>query len=267
VRHSYQHPVETYEINVMGTVNILEAIRQTQTVQAALIITSDKCYKNDDRIRGYLESDAMGGHDPYSSSKGCAELITAAYCKSFFAKKQSSDSTIHIGSARAGNVIGGGDWSADRLIPDIIRATIDEKPLIIRNPNAVRPWQHVLEPLNGYLGLIENLWEHGLQFEGGWNFGPIDDNCKPVGWILKVINKLWDGGIQWEMDTADNPHEDSFLKVDSTKARKLLGWSTKLSLREALAWVMEWYQGYMKKQNMRRLSEEQIQRYEELNQQ
>lgn len=266
VRYSYRHPLETYETNVMGTINVLEAIRQTQTVRAALIITSDKCYKNDERALGYRESDAMGGHDPYSSSKGCAELVTAAYCNSFLSKKESSEPAISIASARAGNVIGGGDWSADRLIPDIVRAVINNKTLVIRNPNAIRPWQHVLEPLNGYLVLIENLWTQGSQFEGGWNFGPIDDDCKPVDWILKTLNHLWEGGIQWELDTAENPPEASFLKVDSSKARNLLGWSTKLSVDKALAWAVEWYQGYQNQKNMRQLSEEQIQRYEELNQ-
>ncbi len=265
VRYSYQHPLETYETNVMGTLNVLEAIRQTRTVRAALIITSDKCYKNDERARGYRETDAMGGNDPYSSSKGCAELVTTTYCKSFFSKKEPSEPTISVASARAGNVIGGGDWGADRLIPDIIRAVMNDKPLVIRNPGAVRPWQHVLEPLNGYLGLIENLWTQGSQFEGGWNFGPIDDDCKPVDWILKALNNLWDGGIQWELDTVENPPEAFLLKVDSSKARSLLEWSTKLSVNKALAWVVEWYQGYLNQQNMRRLSEEQIQRYEELN--
>ncbi len=267
VRYSYQHPLETFDTNMMGTLNVLEAIRQTQTVRAALIITSDKCYKNDQRLRGYRESDAMGGNDPYSSSKGCAELVTAAYCKSFFTKtkNESSESTISIASARAGNVIGGGDWGADRLIPDIIKALINDKPVVIRNPNAVRPWQHVLEPLNGYLKLIENLWKHGSSFEGGWNFGPIDDDCKPVDWILKALNNQWKNGIQWELDRSENPHEASFLKVDSTKARNLLGWSTKLSVSKAVAWVVEWYRGYLNQQNMRRLSKEQIQRYEELN--
>jgi CDP-glucose 4,6-dehydratase len=261
VRYSYQHPLETFETNVMGTLNVLEAIRQTQKVRTALIITSDKCYKNDERTQGYRESDAMGGNDPYSSSKGCAELITATYCNSFF----SGTETSSIASARAGNVIGGGDWSADRLIPDIARSVINNNPLVIRNPNAVRPWQHVLEPLNGYLDLIENLWTQGSQFEGGWNFGPMDDDCKSVVWILKAMNNLWEGGIQWELNTAKNLPEASFLKVDSSKARNLLGWSTKLSVNQALNWTVEWYQGYLNQQNMRQLSINQIQRYENIN--
>lgn len=265
VRYSYQHPLETYETNIMGTLNVLEAVRQTQTIRAVLIITSDKCYQNKEWIWGYRETEAMGGNDPYSSSKGCAELVTTAYRKSFFSKKEPSEPSIGVASARAGNVIGGGDWSADRLIPDIIKAVMTNKAVVIRNPNAVRPWQHVLEPLNGYLVLIENLWKQGSQFEGGWNFGPNDDDCKPVGWILIALNKLWDGGIQWESDTVENPHEDVLLKVDSSKARNLLGWSSKLSVRKALRWSAEWYQGYLRQQNMRRLSEEQIQRYEELN--
>lgn len=265
VRYSYQHPLETYETNVMGTLNVLEAIRQTRTVRAALIITSDKCYQNREWVWGYRENDAMGGNDPYSSSKGCAELVTNAYRKSFFSKSEKSEPRVYVASARAGNVIGGGDWGEDRLIPDIMKAVINNKSVVIRNPNAVRPWQHVLEPLNGYLGLIENLWKQGSQFEGGWNFGPIDDDCKPVGWILKALNNLWDGGIQWELDTVENPYEASYLKVDSSKSSNLLGWSTKLPVSKALAWVVEWYQDYLRQQNMRRLSEEQIQRYEELN--
>lgn len=265
VRYSYQNPLETYETNVMGTLNVLEAIRQTQLIRAALIITSDKCYQKMERIGGYRETDAMGGNDPYASSKGCAELVTAAYGRSFFSENDPEEPTISVASARAGNVIGGGDWGADRLIPDIIRAVMNDRPLIIRNPSAVRPWQHVLEPLDGYLSLIENLWKHGSQFEGGWNFGPIDDDCKPVDWILKTLNNLWGGGIHWTLDTAENPHEDALLKVDSTKARNMLGWSTKLSVSKALAWVADWYQGYLSQQNMRQLSEEQIQRYEVIN--
>jgi len=267
VRYSYQHPLETYETNVMGTLNVLEAVRQTPTIRAALIITSDKCYQNREWIWGYRENEAMGGNDPYSSSKGCAELITTAYRKSFLSKKESSEPNISVASARAGNVIGGGDWSADRLIPDVIKAVTANKAVVIRNPNAVRPWQHVLEPLNGYLVLIENLWKQGAQFEGAWNFGPNDDDCKPVGWILEALNKLWEGGIQWESNTVENPHEDILLKVDSSKARNFLGWSSKLSVGKALRWSAEWYQGYLCQQNMRRLSEEQIQRYEELNKQ
>jgi len=265
VRYSYQHPVETYQTNVMGTLNVLEAIRKTQTVRVALIITSDKCYRNDGRARGYHESDAMGGRDPYSSSKGCAELITDTYWKSFFSKQVFSELVIRIASARAGNVIGGGDWGADRLIPDMVRAVMSKKTLIIRNPHAIRPWQFVLEPLNGYLDLIENLWTKGSQFKGGWNFGPVSDDCKTVDWILEAMNSLWEGGIQWELDTAENPSEASFLKVDSSKARKLLGWSTKLSVSQALAWAVEWYQEYLNQQDMRRFSMEQIQRYEKLN--
>lgn len=265
VRYSYQHPLETYETNVMGTLNVLEAARRTKTVRASLIITSDKCYQKKERAEGYRESDAMGGNDPYASSKGCAELVTAAYRKSFLSKNDPSLPTIHVASARAGNVVGGGDWGADRLIPDIIRAVVNHQSLVIRNPKAVRPWQHVLDPLNGYLTLIENLWKHGLPFEGGWNFGPVDDDCKPVDWILETLNKLWDGGIQWELDRADNPPEDAFLKVDSTKARDVLGWSTKLSVDNALAWVVDWYQGYLNQAHMRQLSEQQIERYEALN--
>ena len=264
VRYSYQHPLETYETNVMGTLNVLDAVRQTQTVRTALIITSDKCYRKKDRAGGYRESDAMGGNDPYASSKGCAELVTTAYRKSFLSKNDISLPAVRVASARAGNVIGGGDWGADRLIPDVIRAVSSDRPLVIRNPKAVRPWQHVLEPLDGYLTLVENLWNHGSQFEGGWNFGPADEDCKTVDWILETLNKLWDGGIQWELDQVENPPEDAYLKVDSTKARNALGWSTKLSVDQALSWVVDWYRGYLNQKNIRQLSEQQIRNYEKL---
>ena len=262
VRYSYRHPIETYETNVMGTLNVLEAVRLTNIVKVVLIVTSDKCYENKEWVWGYRENEPMGGHDPYSSSKGCAELVTQAYRKSFFSKKEQSDFSTAVASSRAGNVIGGGDWGQDRLIPDIMRAVMNDKPVVIRNPNATRPWQHVLEPLNGYLDLVEKLWQHGSEFEGGWNFGPNDDDSKPVRWILTELNRFWDGDIRYEFDVAENPHEASFLRVDSSKAKRLLGWSSKLSTNEALSWVVEWYQGYLNGSNMRELSKDQILRYE-----
>jgi CDP-glucose 4,6-dehydratase len=264
VRYSYRHPHETYDTNVMGTVNVLEAVRQTKSARTVLIITSDKCYQNKEWAWGYRETEPMGGHDPYSSSKACAELITAAYRQSFFGRENQSDDEVFLASARAGNVIGGGDWGADRLIPDVIRAVMNNSDVVIRNPNAIRPWQFVLEPLNGYLSLIENLWEHGNQFADGWNFGPPDHDCKPVSWILNKLNMVWDGDIPWELDRLENPHEASFLKLDSSKARSLLRWSSKLDVAEAISWVAEWYQGYFDGLPMRELSCKQISQYEKL---
>lgn len=264
VRYSYDNPVETYSTNVMGTVNILEAVRQTDSVRVALIITSDKCYENKEWIWGYRENDSMGGHDPYSSSKGCAELVTSAYRSSYFSNTAYPSHGVAVASARAGNVVGGGDWGEDRLLPDIMRAIMKRRPVVIRNPNAVRPWQHVLEPLNGYLCLMEYLWKHGTKFAEGWNFGPNDDDCKPVSWIVTNLNRLWDGDVRWELDSKKNPHESMYLKLDCCKTKRLLGCSPKLNLMTALEWIVEWYQGYSQNKNMRELSECQISRYENM---
>jgi CDP-glucose 4,6-dehydratase len=204
----------------------------------------------------------MGGHDPYSSSKGCAELVTSAYRSSYFSKENDQTHSVALASARAGNVIGGGDWAGDRLIPDIVQAVMENRSVAIRNPNATRPWQHVLEPLEGYLSLAEKLWGHGEKFSGGWNFGPDDKDCRAVSWIVKHLNHLWDGDIHWELDSAENPHEATYLKLDCSKAKRLLGWSPKLTLFTALEWVVEWYQGYLNHMDMRELSKGQISRYE-----
>ena len=262
VRYSYSNPIETYSTNVMGTANVLEAIRQTDSVKVVLIITSDKCYENREWLWGYRENDPMGGHDPYSSSKGCAELVTSAYRSSYFSKKDYQTNSVALASARAGNVIGGGDWAGDRLIPDIVRAIMENRSVAIRNPNATRPWQHVLEPLEGYLSLAEKLWEQGQEFSGGWNFGPDDEDCRAVSWIVKNLTHFWEGDIQWELDSAENPHEATYLKLDCSKAKRLLGWSPKLNLFTALEWVVEWYQGYINNMDMRELSKAQISRYE-----
>ena len=264
VRYSYDNPVETYSTNVMGTVNVLEAVRQTDSVRVALIITSDKCYENKEWIWGYRENDPMGGHDPYSSSKGCAELITSAYRSSYFSNTDYPSHGVAVASARAGNVIGGGDWGEDRLLPDIMRAIMERRPVVIRNPNAIRPWQHVLEPLDGYLCLIEHLWKHGTEFAGGWNFGPNDSSCRPVSWIVTNLNRLWENEIRWEFDAGENPHEAMYLKLDCSKAKRLLGLSPKLDLITALEWIVEWYQGYFYDKNMRKISEDQISRYENM---
>lgn len=264
VRYSYKDPIETYSTNVMGTVNVLEAVRQSRCIRAVIIVTSDKCYENKEWHWGYRENEAMGGHDPYSSSKGCAELVTSAYRNSYFSEKDYEYHGVAVASVRAGNVIAGGDWAEDRLIPDIIKAFMDNRPVIIRSPNAVRPWQHVLEPLNGYLCLAEKLWEAGPKFAGVWNFGPNDEDSKPVSWIVEKLAKLWDKGARWDLDTARNPHEAGHLKLDCSKAKTLLGWSPNLSLSTALEWIIEWYRSYMQNEDMYAVTEGEILRFESL---
>ena len=264
VRYSYENPVETYATNVMGTLNVLEAVRKTDSAKAVLIITSDKCYENMEWPWGYREVEPMGGFDPYSSSKGCAELLTAAYRNSYFLTKESVGHGAAVASARAGNVIGGGDWALDRLIPDIMRAIVNKETVVIRNPHAIRPWQHVLEPLNGYMCLIEKLWEDGVTFGEGWNFGPKDEDCKPVSWIVSQLDELWKSGIQWQLDTGSNPHEAAFLKLDCSKAKNLLKWEPKLNLPLALEYVVEWYEGDMLHKDLRGITENQIAKYESI---
>jgi len=265
VRLSYQNPLETFETNVMGTANVLEAVRQTECVRVALVITSDKCYENREWLWGYREIDPMGGKDPYSSSKGCAELVTAAYNNSFFAGTRRKDSGVAVASARAGNVIGGGDWAQDRLVPDIIKAVAKGQSVEIRYPGAVRPWQFVLEPLDGYLRLIEKLWQDQETYAGAWNFGPSDKSCKPVARILKLMDDLWPGGIKWHSSAADShPHEANFLRLDCGKAATLLDWYPKLSLERTLEFVVAWYENCFREENMRTLSEHQITEYEHM---
>ncbi|MFH7242862.1 MAG: CDP-glucose 4,6-dehydratase [Spirulina sp.] len=262
VRYSYQNPVETYATNVMGTVHVLEAVRQTSSVRVAVVITSDKCYENREWVWGYRENEAMGGHDPYSNSKGCAELVTAAYRSSFFAPETFESHRVAVASVRAGNVIGGGDWALDRLIPDMIKAFHAGQPVLIRNPHAIRPWQHVLEPLGGYLLLAEKLWHHGSDLVGGWNFGPQDDDAKPVSWIVDRLTTLWGNGATWELDGGSHPHEAHYLKLDCSKAKARLGWEPRLTLADTLEWVVEFYQGYYGGQSARDIATHQIQRYQ-----
>ena len=257
VRYSYSHPVETYSTNVMGTVNILEAVRQAEFARVVVIVTSDKCYESREWIWGYRENEAMGGHDPYSSSKGCAELITSAYRRSYFEISGSQNDYTAIASVRAGNVIGGGDWGKDRLVPDIMAAFMRGEAVVIRNPNAIRPWQHVLDPLNGYLCLAERLWTD-LKYAEAWNFGPQSLEAKPVGWIVKELTRLWGDGAEWKLESdRHGPHEATDLKLDSTKARTLLGWRAMLDIFSALEWTVEWYKGYHEHHNMRKLTEAQ----------
>jgi CDP-glucose 4,6-dehydratase len=259
VRYSFEHPVETYATNVMGTVHVLEAARQTPSVRSVVVVTSDKCYENREWVWGYRENEPMGGYDPYSNSKGCAELVTAAYRSSFFGGSQAS-----VGSGRAGNVIGGGDWATDRLLPDIIRSWMAGKAVPIRRPQSIRPWQHVLEPLSGYLLLAEQLYKRGHDVAEGWNFGPNDEDARPVGWIVERMGELWGEGARWQLDEGPHPHEAHYLKLDCSKARMQLGWAPRLSLHEALEWTVEWFRGYQQGASMRALTQTQINRYEAL---
>ncbi len=256
VRPSYEDPVGTFSTNVMGTVALLEAARKEKTVRVVINVTSDKCYENKDYKRGYREDDPMGGHDPYSCSKGCAELVTDAYRRSFYEKHD-----IGLSSVRAGNVIGGGDWSQDRLVPDIMKSIVQKKSVAIRNPHAVRPWQHVLEALGGYLLLTEKMWDSGQKFAEGWNFGPNDESAKPVSWIVDHLCRKYDEGANWKSDNRKHPYEADFLKLDCRKAKAYLDWTPKLALDEALNWVVEWYRAYQEGQDMKTVTEEQILRY------
>jgi len=256
VRVSYAEPVETYATNVMGTVHVLESARHTSSVKAIVVVTTDKCYDNKEWPWGYRENEPMGGHDPYSNSKGCAELVTSAYRNSFL-----QTSGIAVGSARAGNVIGGGDWAADRLLPDILRAFEQNKPVTIRNPHATRPWQHVLEPLSGYLTLAEHLYKQGQAYAEGWNFGPKDDDARPVKWIVAHMVNSWGKGASWQHDGGVHPHEANYLKLDISKARARLGWQPRWSLATALEFITSWHQAYLANNDMKKLCQAQIQQY------
>ena len=245
VRASYENPRETYEINVMGTVNLLEAVRRCSTIQAVLNITTDKCYENNEWIWGYKETDPMGGRDPYSSSKGCSELVTASYRDSFL-----SSAGVGVATVRAGNVICGGDWAEERLIPDVLRAFEQRTPVIVRNPNATRPWQHVLEPLSGYLILAEQLYKNPDEMSEGWNFGPYDQDVRPVDWILDQMTHLWPGA-SWRLDLDNNPHEANLLKLDISKASSILGWTPTWDLNVTLGKIVRWHKRWVEGADMR----------------
>jgi len=262
VRYSYAEPVETYSTNVMGTVNLLEAVRGTPGVKAVVNVTTDKCYENREWAWGYRENEAMGGYDPYSSSKGCAELVTAAYRNSFFNSATFNvKHSIAIASARAGNVIGGGDWAEDRLIPDIMRAITQGRSVTIRNPHAIRPWQHVLEPLSGYLKLAQKLYEEGAAYAEGWNFGPNDEDAKPVQWIVEQLTQSWGEGASWLLDGGEHPHEAHYLKLDCSKAKGRLDWHPRWHLDEALKRIVDWQKQYLYGRDMRAVTIEQIDLY------
>ena len=256
VRLSYQQPVETYATNVMGTVHVLEAARTCASVRVIVNVTSDKCYENREWAWGYRENEAMGGYDPYSNSKGCAELVTSAYRRSFF-----QQNGIALASARAGNVIGGGDWAMDRLIPDILRAFEKSQPVTIRNPHAIRPWQHVLEPLSGYLLLAQKLYEQGPAFAEGWNFGPRDEDVRQVQWIVEQLCQIWGEGACWALQSGEHPHEANYLKLDISKARQRLNWVPRWSLSHTLEYITKWHRAYLASAKMDDICYQQIKAY------
>lgn len=246
VRYSYAHPVETYATNVMGSVNLLEAVRNTTSVKAVVNVTSDKCYENKEWIWGYREDDPMGGYDPYSNSKGCAELVTAAYRSSFFNEDDYAKHGVAVASARAGNVIGGGDWACDRLIPDFMRAIVAGEKVVIRSPNAIRPWQHVLEPLSGYLLLAEKLYTHGVDYAHAWNFGPNDVDAKTVQWLISELVSSWGGNVSFQVEaSAAYLHEAHFLRLDSSKARMQLGWRSRWDAKQTIERIVMWHKAHL----------------------
>ena len=251
VRPSYEDPVETFATNIMGTVNLLETARGVSSVRAIVVVTSDKCYENREWVWGYRENEPMGGHDPYSSSKGCAELVTAAYRSSFFAPPGADAGVVAVATARAGNVIGGGDWARDRLVPDLMRALAAGQGVLIRNPSAVRPWQFVLEPLSGYLLLAQRLLEEGARFAEAWNFGPRDEDCRPVSWLVARLAEAWGEGVQVTLDERARPHEATHLKLDISKAVGRLRWAPRWSLVETVRAVADWHKAHLSGADMR----------------
>jgi len=264
VRRSYVDPVETYSTNVMGTVHLLEAVRQCAGVRAVVNVTTDKCYENREWLWPYRENEAMGGFDPYSSSKGCAELVTAAYRNSFFNAKTFSQHQLALASARAGNVIGGGDWAEDRLVPDILSAFSRGEPVMIRNPHAVRPWQHVLEPLRGYLTLAERLFTDGASYAEAFNFGPREDDAQTVEWIVRQLAAKWGDSAMWRVDGANHPHEASLLRLDISKATHRLTWRPALNLDASLQLTVEWARAGLENQDMHAFTLAQINNYQTL---
>ncbi|WP_342120259.1 CDP-glucose 4,6-dehydratase [Pseudoduganella sp. OTU4001] len=262
VRYSYAHPVETYATNVMGLVNLFEAVRATPGIKAVVNVTSDKCYENREWPWGYRENEALGGYDPYSNSKACAELVTSAYRNSFFNPAAYAQHGVALGSGRAGNVIGGGDWAEDRLIPDMMRAIARGAPVHIRSPHAIRPWQHVLEPLSGYLALAEALYQGHGDFAEGFNFGPPDTDARPVEWIVSRLCAQWGDGARWELDRAPQPHEATYLKLDCSKARARLGWSPRWTLAHTIDRIVAWHQAHARGADMRAVTLAQIGDYQ-----
>lgn len=259
VRYSYENPIQTYATNVMGTLNVLECIRCCDSVKVGVMITTDKCYENKEQLWGYRENDALGGYDPYSSSKGCAEILTASYRNSYMNSKEYARHGKSVSTARAGNVIGGGDWATDRIIPDAIRALKEKRPVEVRNPEATRPWQHVLEPLNGYIGLAAKMYEKGEEYSGAWNFGPDYESVCPVKTVVEAVIETWGNGSWCRAEEQSPHHEAGSLSLDCTKAKALLGWKPKLKLKDAVKYTVEWY---LSTEDKFALCEKQIERYE-----
>ncbi len=261
VHKSYIDPIETLSTNIMGTANVLEAVRGTANACVVINVTSDKCYETKESVSGYKETDPMGGYDPYSSSKGCAELVTSSFRDSFFNPAYYNKHGVALASVRAGNIIGGGDWASNRLIPDIMNGLIENQIIKIRNPLSVRPWQFVLEPLRGYLMLAEKLWHEGPQYMSAWNFGPNDEDIKPVSWIIEKISQKWGKNVNWKLEDSKKYHEINYLKLDCSKAKMKLGWHPKMNLERSIEWVVHWYKQFEKKQDIRKITEEQIDDY------
>jgi CDP-glucose 4,6-dehydratase len=264
VQESYKNPIETYTTNVLGTVNVMQSIRDVNCVRVLINVTSDKCYENNDLERGYNENDPMGGFDPYSSSKGCAELVTASFRNSFFNPTEYKKHRTAIATARAGNVIGGGDWAQNRIIPDVMKGILEKSTVKIRNPNAVRPWQFVLEPLHGYMLLAEKLWYEGPKFSEGWNFGPDYNDIRSVSWLVERLSQLWNTQINLEYNKECFHHEANTLKLDCTKAKQKLGWQPKTNLELGLKFVVEWYKHYELGNDIREITEQQIKEFSKL---
>jgi CDP-glucose 4,6-dehydratase len=258
VRRSYREPVDTYTTNVIGTINVLDAVRRVDSVKSVVIITTDKVYENKEWLWSYRENERLGGFDPYSNSKACAELAVSAYRNSFFA-----ESDCLIATARAGNVIGGGDWSEDRLLPDVFRSLVFGERLEIRSPQAIRPWQHVLEPLAGYMMLAEKLHKGEKDFAEAWNFGPSDEDTKPVGWVLEEIRRIWNEPVNWKIAEGIQPHEANLLKLDSAKAKNRLRWLPKLSLPEAVDLTVDWYKNFKHRADLTDVTRKQIKFYQD----
>lgn len=265
VRLSYLEPAATYATNVMGTVHVLEAVRRTGCASVVINVTSDKCYENRETMQAYREDDPMGGFDPYSSSKGCAELVTSAYRQSYFGQKTAGKAVTALASVRAGNVIGGGDWAEDRIVPDLVRAACGGQPTVIRNPGAIRPWQHVLEPLHGYLLLAERLWSEGREFAEGWNFGPENSESHPVSWVANKFAEFWGSDASWfSGEVPGQVHEAHYLRLDSSKARARLGWQPRWGIENGLRNTVLWYQAHRDGADMREYSIGQIKAYESI---
>jgi CDP-glucose 4,6-dehydratase len=264
VRYSYDDPIGTYETNVIGTARVLEAVRKTPSVRAVVSVTTDKCYENKETLRPYKESDPLGGYDPYSSSKACAEIVSAAYRQSYFPVAELAKHRVALATARAGNVIGGGDWSTDRLIPDLVRGFLAGEAVRIRRPKAIRPWQHVLESLFGYIRLAEELYQQDPKFATAYNFGPAEEDAQPVEWIAEKMTKFWGDGATWVLDPDPGVHEAGYLKLDAGKAHAELGWTPRLDLETALEWLVAWYRGWEAGDAMQEFSLNQIAEYEAL---